>query len=197
MPEKIERPIRVYQPHETARMQELAGLELASFASRACALGIDFVLASAIFLGWFAVLIKLGAVAILKRIGLTGDYHLELDYEHWYGILYFVLYFGLSVYIGNGKTLGKWLMRIRVVSIVHRRMSLWHSVERALGYGASTLELGFGFLQYFIHPNRRTVHDRMAETIVIRDPRPARPSADGGRGLSAAGEDLPVPEERG
>jgi len=29
------------------------------------------------------------------------------------------------------------------------------------------LEGGFGFLQYFIHPNRRTVHDRIAETIVV------------------------------
>jgi len=196
MPERKKRPIRVYQPHETARMQELAGLELASFASRACAFGIDFVLASAIFLGCFFVLIKMGAVtAILKRLGMTGDYHLELDFEHWYGLLYFVVFFGLSVYIGNGKTVGKWLMRIRVVSVVHRRMSLWHSVERALGYGASALELGFGFLQYFIHPNRRTVHDRMAETIVIRDPRPARPNAHAERGLSAVGEGLPVPEE--
>jgi len=81
-----------------------------------------------------------------------------------------VLFFGLSLYIGNGKTLGKLLFRIRVVSLVHHRMSLWHSVERALGYGASALELGFGFLQYFIHPNRRTVHDRIAETIVVCDP---------------------------
>jgi uncharacterized RDD family membrane protein YckC len=42
-------------------------------------------------------------------------------------------------------------------------------VERALGYGASFLEFGFGFLQYFIDSNRRTVHDRIAETIVIQD----------------------------
>jgi hypothetical protein len=27
---------------------------------------------------------------------------------------------------------------------------------------------GFGFLQYFIDYNRRTVHDRIAETIVIK-----------------------------
>jgi uncharacterized RDD family membrane protein YckC len=46
---------------------------------------------------------------------------------------------------------------------------MWHSVERALGYGASALEAGFGFLQYFIHPNRRTVHDRIAETIVVKE----------------------------
>jgi uncharacterized RDD family membrane protein YckC len=46
---------------------------------------------------------------------------------------------------------------------------LWHAIERALGYGASALELGFGFLQYFIHPNKQTVHDRIAETIVVKE----------------------------
>ena len=49
------------------------------------------------------------------------------------------------------------------VSIFHHQMGFWHSIERALGYGASALE--FGFAQCFIHPNRRTVHERMAETI--------------------------------
>jgi uncharacterized RDD family membrane protein YckC len=154
---------RVYQPHETARMRELEGMELASFVSRACALGIDFLVAAVIFMGG-----ALGIGAIATAFGVKGNVHLELNFfENWYSIIYLVLYFGLSVYFGNGQTLGKRLMHIRVVSLAHRRMSLWHSVERALGYGASTLELGFGFLQYFIHPNRRTVHDRMAETIVV------------------------------
>jgi uncharacterized RDD family membrane protein YckC len=53
-------------------------------------------------------------------------------------------------------------------------LTLWQSVERALGYGASFLEGGFGFVQYFFAPNRRTVHDRIAETIVVQDPRPPR-----------------------
>jgi uncharacterized RDD family membrane protein YckC len=60
-------------------------------------------------------------------------------------------------------------MKIRVVSITHEQLSLWHSIERSLGYAASALEFGFGFIQYFIHPNRRTVHDRIAETIVISE----------------------------
>ena len=30
-----------------------------------------------------------------------------------------------------------------------------------------SLEAGFGFLQYFKHPNHQTVHDRIAETIVV------------------------------
>jgi hypothetical protein len=44
-------------------------------------------------------------------------------------------------------------------------------VERALGYGASALEGGFGFVQYFIHGNHCCVHDRIAETIVVKEPR--------------------------
>jgi len=65
-------------------------------------------------------------------------------------------------------------MSIRVVSTSHERLSLWHSIERALGYAASALEGGFGFAQYFVHPNHRTVHDRIAETIVVDEGRQRR-----------------------
>jgi hypothetical protein len=44
---------------------------------------------------------------------------------------------------------------------------------RSLGYGASALEGGFGFIQYITHPNAQTVHDRIAETIVVNGLRPA------------------------
>jgi uncharacterized RDD family membrane protein YckC len=147
------------------RMQELHGLPLASFKRRAGAFYIDFLIAALICLP----LLMYGA-RLLQRFDLVkGDVHLEFDYEHWYSIIPLVAYFALSTYYGNGKTPGKRLMGIRVVSIVHEKIGFWHAVERALGYGASFLECGFGFLQYFIDANRRTVHDRIAETIVIRD----------------------------
>jgi uncharacterized RDD family membrane protein YckC len=163
--------LRLYDAHETERAKELDGVELASFASRAIAFFIDFLIAGALFLGVLAA-----AGALLNRFTSFGksheNIHIELNFFHnWYSVLYLVIFFGLSVYWGNGRTLGKRVMGIRVVSLVHSRMSLWHSIERALGYGASALEFGFGFAQYFIHPNRRTVHDRIAETIVIRDKR--------------------------
>ncbi len=60
-------------------------------------------------------------------------------------------------------------MKIRVVSIAHTHLTLWHSVERALGYGAAALEGGFGFVQFFIHPDRRCAQDRLAETIVVTE----------------------------
>ena len=72
----------------------------------------------------------------------------------------------------GGRTVGKRVMGLRVVSTAHERLTLWQCIERALGYGASALEGGFGFIQYFIHPNHRTVHDRIAETIVVTERRP-------------------------
>jgi uncharacterized RDD family membrane protein YckC len=166
-----DRKPRLYNPQETGRMRELSGMELASFTSRAAAFFIDFVFAGALFLvglmGFFKIANRYTSLGANNR-------HLNVElnfFENWYSVVYLVLFFGLSVYLGNGRTIGKRIMGIRVVSIVHHRTGLWHSIERALGYGASALEFGFGFAQYFIHPNRRTVHDRMAETIVIRDKR--------------------------
>jgi uncharacterized RDD family membrane protein YckC len=80
-----------------------------------------------------------------------------------------ILYFGILLWRGKGRTPGKRMMRIRVVSLMHRHITFWHSVERALGYGAAALEGGFGFVQFFIHPYRRCAQDRLAETIVVTE----------------------------
>jgi uncharacterized RDD family membrane protein YckC len=166
--------LRLYDATETARLKQLTGLPLASFKARATALVIDFLLAAAIFLalmGGLIVLIKY--VPALRDWDANNHIEIELNFFHnWYSVVYLVIFFGLSLYWGRGRTLGKRLMRIRVVPLYHDRLSLWHCVERALGYGASALELGFGFIQYFMHPNRQTVHDRIAETIVVDGSRP-------------------------
>jgi len=124
----------------------------------------------------FFLLVFAGSELAVKLHMLPQDthIHLEFDYHHWYSLLALVLYFGLGTYFGNGQTPGKRLARIRVVSTLHPQLSLWHALERALGYGASALELGFGFLQYFIADNRQTVHDRIAGTIVVTEPKKTR-----------------------
>lgn len=161
---------RVYIGHESARMSELQGLPFASFAARAGAFAIDTLIACVTFVGLFV-----GAVELAGAAGWLPEHahvHFEFnpfDHESWQSLIYFVLFIALSNYIGNGATIGKKVIGIRAVSLVHHRLSLWHSFERALGYGASALEGFFGFFQYFIHPNRRTVHDRIAETIVISE----------------------------
>lgn len=174
-----------YEPHSTHRIEALRGLPFASFRARALAIALDFLIAGLSFTPL--------AVLLLQGLQAVGILHPERDldvhftfFHNWYSILWLVAYFGLSNWWGNGRTLGKRAAGIRAVSLVHERLSLWHSVERALGYGASALEFGFGFVQYFIHPHRQCTHDRIAETIVIRIRSPKAQSAAGG-GTSGAG----------
>lgn len=156
-----------YEPHHLPRLDRLKGMPLASFFRRAAAFAVDFAAAFLLFLG----LLLLGArvLAYFELFPADKDYNFKFDLQHWYSLLFLVAYFGLCTYWGKGQTPGKRLLKIRVVSLAHEHISLWHAIERALGYGASALELGFGFMQYFIHPNKQTVHDRIAETIVIEE----------------------------
>jgi uncharacterized RDD family membrane protein YckC len=153
-----------YNPHETARMQELDGIILAPFGRRAGAYLIDLTIAVIL-----SLIMLLGYQYFNGQFKSNNEIKIDFNFENWYSIISTLLYFGLATYFGNGKTLGKKLLKIRVVSLSHSRMTLWQSLERALGYGASILEFGFGFMQFFINPNRRTVHDRIAETIVISE----------------------------
>lgn len=156
-----------YAPHHLHRLDQLKGVALASFPARATAFVIDFLAAFALF-----TLLAIYGAKLLYYFDLldaNANYQFKFNFTNWYSLIFIVLYYGLCTYFGNGQTPGKWLLKIRVLSLAHQHLSLWHSIERALGYGASALELGFGFLQYFIHPNKQTVHDRIAETIVIND----------------------------
>ncbi len=108
--------------------------------------------------------------------------HTLLDLFQIVSAVVLVIYFSLALYIGNGQTIGKRVMGTRVISLTHSRITLWQAVERALGYGASFLEAGFGFLQYFINSNRQCVHDRIAQTIVADVRAFGRASGGIGRG---------------
>ena len=165
------RHLPVYVPEDVAREAVLAGTPLASFSRRALALITDFLIAGGLFM-----VVMVGGGILLARMGLLdfldldNDVNLKLTFfQNWYSLVWLVAYFAISLWIGKGRTLGKKLFRIRVVSLAHKRIGFWHAVERALGYGASALELGIGFLQYFWSPNRRTAHDRLAGTIVISE----------------------------
>ena len=175
-------PTSAYDAHETERMRELHGARLASFGRRAAAFLIDLAIGVVIFMVVAVALVwatsdgggRFQVTTPETRAHQTDVTRVELKFfSNWYSVLWWVVYFGLATYLGKGQTPGKRIMRIRVVSLVHGHLGLWHSIERALGYGASALEFGFGFFQYFIHRNHRTVHDRIAETIVVDVPRPA------------------------
>lgn len=153
-----------YRALSGPRAAALDGTPLASFRARAAAFLIDFLIVLVV-----VVAIALPSALAERSLDPSGRLIFKFEpFDSLWGLLAVVLYFGISTYYGRGQTLGKRLLRIRVVSLVHERISAWHCFERALGYAASALEGGFGFLQYFIHPNRQTVHDRIAETIVVK-----------------------------
>ena len=79
-----------------------------------------------------------------------------------------ILYFTLCTWLMHGFTPGKWSLRIRVLRLDNKRLTLWDSFGRAGGYSASIATLGLGFLEALWHPNRQAIHDRIARTVVVR-----------------------------
>jgi uncharacterized RDD family membrane protein YckC len=151
----------------TGRRHALDGTPLASFRARAAAFIVDFAVCLALM-----GLVALPAALERRAADPSGSLVIAIEpFDSLWGLTLVVAYFGIGTYIGKGRTPGKRLLGIRVVSIAHDHLTLWHSFERAFGYAASVLEAGFGFVQYFIHPNHQTVHDRIAETIVIVEPK--------------------------
>ena len=113
----------------------------------------------------------------ISKINVHGIFDVELEMENaqpyfitflkfLFGLLP-VIYFALSFYFWKGQTIGKYFLRIRVLSLYHEQIGLWHCIERSLGYFASALEFGFGYIQAFWNPNRMTLHDKIGETIVV------------------------------
>jgi uncharacterized RDD family membrane protein YckC len=181
---KTDRKGSLFNPHESLRAKSLAGAPLASFRQRLFAIAIDFFFIAVTYIPATLLLQYFVQERLHIHEELYNSAHVRVNFDMhkllevaW--TLWLILYFGLIVWRTNGSTPGKRLLRIRVVSLMHQRISFWQSIERALGYGASALEGGFGFIQYFLYPNHCCTHDRIAETIVVRDP-PKRKLSDQG-----------------
>jgi len=151
---------RCFHAHETARIDQLNGVPLATFWQRLLGNVVDLII---------AVLLWAPVEFAWRHYVLHEQGHLDMkwDFHEKSNIVVMVLYWGLANFLGNGRTLGKWISRTQVVSLTSERMGLWQSIERALGYGAAILEGGLGFMQFFWDRNRQCAQDRLAETIVV------------------------------
>jgi len=169
----------VFTPPASHRTIVLTNAPLASFRRRGAALAIDFLLFSLLWIPLkitVPYLVEHSLHISDQAYPLKWNRHISVKYEPeqtlellWTFCL--VIYFGILLRVTNGFTPGKRLMRIRVVSLTQDRIGTWQALERTLGYGASLLEGGFGFFQYFLYPNHECAHDRLAETVVISLPR--------------------------
>jgi len=159
-----------YRARETAREDEIDGLQLATFTRRAAGFGIDFI--------FISLVRKLVEFLWENYAPHRWERHSLINPLHVLDVIVLILYFCLALYIGNGQTIGKRVMRTRVISLTHTHITIWQALERSLGYAASFLEAGFGFAQFFVQRNRQCAHDRLAETIVIDTSRSATRRVD-------------------
>ena len=151
---------------------------LATIGRRTVAFLIDWIVLILIYLG-LIFLFSLFNMNISK-INVHGIFEVEIEMDNSPSCLITVLkflfgllpaiYFTVLFYFWKGKTIGKYFLRIRIISLYHEHIGLWHCVERSLGYFASALEFGFGYIQAFWNPNRMTLHDKIGETLVIELP---------------------------
>lgn len=152
------------------------GQTLVPYYSRILAFTIDAVLICLFYIFLQITMQLLGFQ--VKSVHLSGFTHINFESENLTDTAKFIirclmvsiptLYFTLTTYYLNGQTFGKKICRVQVISIYHANIPFWHCLERSLGYVASTLELGLGFIQAMWNHNRMALHDKIAETIVVR-----------------------------
>jgi hypothetical protein len=78
------------------------------------------------------------------------------------------VYFTSFVALWRGYTPGKRLLGIRIVRLDGKPIGWWRAFERFGGYAASVSTGLLGFLQILWDRNRQALHDKAAETVVIR-----------------------------
>lgn len=145
-------------------LRSLKGIPLAGFKRRSWAFLIDTIIISILNIS-----VNLEELIGFFKTGSFNSIEAPSEFmEKMIGVAAMILYFGLMTYYWNGQTLGKRMLKIRVISLKKEKLTFWQSIERSLGYGASALEAGFGFFQVIWDENRQAVHDRIAETAVIK-----------------------------
>jgi hypothetical protein len=85
------------------------------------------------------------------------------------------LYFTAFLALWRGQTPGKRMAGIRVVRLDGAPIGWWAAFERFGGYAASIFTGLLGFFQILWDRNRQALHDKITETVVVREgePRPA------------------------
>lgn len=140
------------------------------FFRRASAFFVDLlVLCSLSFLLFYFAYVGYSVGLAAHHRSLSSN-HLEVFLRilifAWLSLVvgYFVLFHGME-----GKTVGKWLLGLKVVGAHQERITYSQALIRWIGVLVSAL-FGLGLLWILFHPEKRGWHDLLARTWVIREP---------------------------
>ncbi len=74
----------------------------------------------------------------------------------------------------RGQTLGKMVMNIKVLRGDGSNITIGYALLRFLGYIVCFLMLGIGFLWIAFDSRKQGIHDKIADTVVVKLPEPTR-----------------------
>ena len=83
------------------------------------------------------------------------------------GLGWGVVYFSLLPAWWSGQTVGKKLLRVRVLELTGKPITVLRALKRYGGYAAGLATGGVGFLQLLWDPNRQGLQDKAAHTVVV------------------------------
>lgn len=160
---------------------------IAGFWRRVFAYTTDLIIIQTLY----AILLVIGYLAASFGITDTNTFF-SSDLAIKLAISFFLIYFPLFIvyfttfcFIG-GQTPGKMIFRIKVVSRDGCDINLGSSIVRSFGYFASSLFFGMGFLIALLNRRRRTLHDLLSGSYVIRT-RPPSPFINHNEGVGDRG----------
>jgi uncharacterized RDD family membrane protein YckC len=157
-------PTTLPRPRPISRAEALAHLERfrAPILLRCGALLIDYI-----------IVICVVSISVLIARMLGGGARSAGGTAETLGIVIAILLAALNfVFLAAvwGQTLGKWAAGIRIERIDGRELSFPQALLRHfVGYPASILTLGIGFLIAAFNPAGRALHDLIAGTVVVRE----------------------------
>lgn len=149
---------------------EQGAVVYAGFLDRLAALMIDsllLVFAFVLILAGGAILIGLSGLG--KGSDAAAAIYILLAY-----LLFFLLsalYYTLMEASGKGGTLGKRLMKIRVVDMAGNRISKLRSLGRWLAHGITNMSMYIGYIMQPFTEKKQALHDLVCGTQVIRTTR--------------------------
>jgi uncharacterized RDD family membrane protein YckC len=137
----------------------------AGFVTRLFAYVADIVVLAGIIAlgGWIAVLID----TVFEKMGLNPNVDIASIYVFlipWIMGFYFVVFWSLT-----GRTIGKWIMGLKVIRADGQPPTIGRSFIRFIGYGVSAIVFWMGYFWVLIDSDRQGWHDHMAKTWVVYD----------------------------
>ncbi len=170
----------------------MAFYKYAGFWRRLIAYMIDGFIISVVFIAlmfiagvaFFAGTISGGSNAWMVKI---GNPEIMVSYTLWFwlfstliNIAYFTYFHG-----STGRTPGKMLLGLQVVSVDGSRISFGIAFLRSVGYLVSSIVFCLGYIWIGFDKKKQGWHDKIANTVVI-----IKDSADQSAGLSIAGNSI-------